>query len=348
MLIILLIIAAAVSVGLWLYDRGSALPYEAMAIFAIVLLNAIMGHVQQARAEQLVAGLHQMSAAHANVLCDGARQSIVSTELVPGDIILVEEGDAIPADARLIQSTALQVAESALTGESLPVSKDTAAIVDEAGLGDGHNMIFSGTAATYGHGRAVVTATGMRTEMGRIAGVLKGAANVTTPLQKELDWVGKGLAVVVVVIAVVMIATILPVEGVRGFSALLTCSSLASRLRWRPFRKACRQSGKGGSFAGRAAHGATECHHPPSRGGRDARLGKYHRLRQDRHADQEGDDGARRRHSEWPRDLYRYRLCARRRHEPGRRQAARRRAAVRAGPRTHRRRPCQQRGAARA
>ena len=219
-LVILLLVAALVSAGLWLYERDTALPYEAMAIFAIVLLNALMGYVQQSRAEQAVAALRQMSAAQANVVRDGERQSIPATELVPGDIILVEEGDTVPADARVIQSTALQTAEAALTGESLPVSKDIAAIADDGGLGDRHNMIFSGTAATYGRGRAVVTATGMQTQMGRIAGMLKEAPDETTPLQKELDRVGKLLGIIVVVIAVVMIATIILVEDVHGFSAI--------------------------------------------------------------------------------------------------------------------------------
>jgi P-type Ca2+ transporter type 2C len=220
LLVILLIIAASISAGLWLYERDSALPYEAIAIFAIVLLNALMGYVQQARAEQALAALQQMSAAHAGVIRDGTRQSIPATDLVPGDIILVEDGDSVPADGRLIHSTALQTAEAALTGESLPVSKDTAVITGEAALGDRHNMIFSGTAATYGRGRAVVTSTGMNTEMGRIAGMLKDAPDEITPLQKELDRVGKVLGVTVVVIALVMIATILLVQNVRGLSAI--------------------------------------------------------------------------------------------------------------------------------
>lgn len=120
----------------------------------------------------------------------------------------------------MIRSTALQAAEAALTGESLPVSKNIAAIAGEAALGDRRNMIFSGTVATYGRGRAVVTATGMQTEMGRIAGMLKEAPDETTPLQKELDRVGKLLGVTVVVIAIVMIATILLVQNVRGLSAI--------------------------------------------------------------------------------------------------------------------------------
>lgn len=219
-LVILLIVAASISAGLWLYERDAALPYEAVAILAIVLLNAVMGYVQQARAEQALAALQQMSAAHASIIRDGARQSIAAADLVPGDIILVEDGDSIPADGRLIRSTALKAAEAALTGESLPVSKNIAAIAGEAALGDRRNMIFSGTVATYGRGRAVVTATGMQTEMGRIAGMLKEAPDETTPLQKELDRVGKLLGVTVVVIAIVMIATILLVQNVRGLSAI--------------------------------------------------------------------------------------------------------------------------------
>jgi len=219
-LVILLLIATVISAGLWLYERESALPYEAMAIFAVVLLNAVMGYRQESRAEQAVAALRQMSAAHANVIRDGARQSILATEIVPGDIILIEEGDTVPADARLIESTALQTAEAALTGESLPVSKDTLPITAEVGLGDRHNMIFSGTAATYGRGRAVVVATGMQTQMGRIAGMLQEAPTETTPLQQELTRIGKLLGSIVIVIAVVMIATIILVEDVSGFSAM--------------------------------------------------------------------------------------------------------------------------------
>jgi Ca2+-transporting ATPase len=219
-LVILLLVATLISAGLWLYERDSSLPYEAIAIFAVVLLNAIMGYVQQSRAEEAMAALRQMTAAHANVVRDGARQSIPATEIVPGDIIVIEEGNTVPADARVIQSTALQTAEAALTGESLPVLKDDLPISEDVGLGDRDNMIFSGTVAVYGHGRAVVTATGMQTEMGRIAGMLKETPIDTTPLQKELHRVGKLLGVIVIAIAVVIIATILLVEDVRGFSAL--------------------------------------------------------------------------------------------------------------------------------
>src|SRR5213592_4860625 len=126
-----------------------------------------------------------------------------------------ETGRLSPVSA----ASALQMAEAALTGESLPVSKDIIPVAGEAALGDRTNMIFSGTAATYGRGKAVVTATGMQTEMGRIAGMLKEAPEETTPLQKELDRVGKMLGIVVVIIAVVMIVTIILVENVSGFSS---------------------------------------------------------------------------------------------------------------------------------
>ncbi len=219
-LVILLLIATAISTALWAIERDAALPYEAIAIFAVVLLNAAMGYIQESRAEAAVAALRAMSAADAEVVRDGQRISIASTDLVPGDIIVIEEGDTIPADGRLIESASLRTAEAALTGESLPVSKQVTPVDGNAPVGDRRNMVFSGTAATYGHGMAAVTATGMRTEMGRIAGLLKETRNETTPLQRELDRTGKVLGAAVSVIAVVIIATILVVEDVRSASAL--------------------------------------------------------------------------------------------------------------------------------
>ena len=192
-----------------------------MAILAVVLLNAILGYVQESRAEAAVAALRAMSAADATVIRGGERRSIAAAEIVPGDMLLIEEGDTIPADGRVVESTALQTAEAALTGESLPVTKDPVACAEDVALGDRHNMVFSGTAATYGHGKAIVTATGMQTEMGRIAGLLKETRDEATPLQRELDRTGKLLGLVVIVIAVVMIATIIVVENVRGLAAIL-------------------------------------------------------------------------------------------------------------------------------
>src|SRR5512139_211985 len=220
MLVILLLFAVAISAALWLHERESALPYEAIAILAVVVLNAVMGYVQESRAESAVAALRQMAAAKAQVVRDGSRQTVPASEVVPGDVLVIEEGDTVPADARVIQSTALHTAEAALTGESLPVAKDVDAIAADIGIGDRQNMVFSGTAASYGRGRAVVVATGMQTEMGRIAGLLKEAPAETTPLQRELDRVGKLLGLLVAVIAVVMVVTIVLVEDVRGLSAL--------------------------------------------------------------------------------------------------------------------------------
>jgi len=219
-LVILLLIATAISAGLWIYEREAALPYEALAILAVVLVNATMGYIQESRAEAAVAALRAMSAADATVVRDGARRSLPAAEIVPGDIVLIEEGDTIPADGRVLESTSLQTAESALTGESLPVTKDPGPIPDDVPLGDRANMVFSGTAVTYGHGTAVVTATGMQTEMGRIAGLLKATADEPTPLQRELDRTGKVLGAVVVAIAVVMSVTIIVLEDVHSAAAL--------------------------------------------------------------------------------------------------------------------------------
>ena len=217
---VLLLAATVISTGLWLYQRESSLPYEAIATFAIVLLIKILGYVHESRAASAVAALRHMAPAQTIVARDGTRRTVPAADIVPGDIIFIEEGDTIPADARLIHSIGLQTAEAALTGESLPVSKDIAPVVGDVGLGDRNNMVFSGTVATYGHGDAVVTATGMRTEMGRIAGMLRETPHETTPLQKELDRLGKRLGIIVVTIAVVMIATILLVQKARGFSAI--------------------------------------------------------------------------------------------------------------------------------
>ncbi|MBS0196519.1 MAG: cation-translocating P-type ATPase [Planctomycetes bacterium] len=223
LLVILLLIAAAISATIWLLERKSAFPYEALAILAVVILNAVMGFVQESRAETAMAALREMTAAEATVVRDGERRRVPAAEVVPGDLILIEEGDAIPADARLIREVALEAAEAALTGESLAVSKDTAPVFENAPdvvLGDRINMVFSGTSATYGHGAAVVTATGMLTEMGRIAGMMRSTAVDITPLQRELNRVGKVLGGVVIAIAVGMIVTIVLVEEVRGLSAL--------------------------------------------------------------------------------------------------------------------------------
>jgi Ca2+-transporting ATPase len=219
-LVILLLVATAVSIGVWYYERDAALPYEGLAILAVVLLNATMGFIQEARAEAAVAALRAMTADDATVIRDGERRNVHASELVPGDLLVVEEGDTIPADARVVVSASLRTSEAALTGESLPVSKDADPVGPDTTIGDRSNMLFNGTAATFGHGQAIVTATGMHTEMGRIAGMLRDEPSEQTPLQRELQHTGKVLGVIVVAIAVIMIATIVLAENIRGLGEL--------------------------------------------------------------------------------------------------------------------------------
>lgn len=218
-LVLLLIVAALISAGLWLYERDTTLPFEAIAILLIVFLNAVMGHVQQSRAEAAAEALRGMTAPQATVTRGGERRKIPADRLVPGDIILVEEGDMIPADARVVESSALHAAEAALTGESIPVAKHAGAVAADSPLGDRSNMLFSGTPIARGHGVAVVTATGMRTEMGRIAGMLEQTRDEGTPLQRDLDRVGRLLGAIVIAIAASMIGIIFLVSDVTSLTS---------------------------------------------------------------------------------------------------------------------------------
>ncbi len=208
-LVALLLVATLLSAGAWLLEHESELPFEAITILAVLLLNAVLGFVQEARAEQAVAALKRMTAPTATVIREGQRQKILASEVVPGDILLIEEGDAIAADGRVIEAIGLQVSEAALTGESLPVSKCVEPLSEAAGLGDRRNMVFAGTVVTYGRGRAVVTATGMRTEVGHIAGLLQRTEDTATSLQAEIARVSRALGTVVIAIAVLIIATVL-------------------------------------------------------------------------------------------------------------------------------------------
>ena len=190
-MIIILIIAAIVSFTVVVIEKNWGELFEPALILLIVVLNAIMGVMQESKAEKALDALKNMSAPHARVIRDGKEAVIEASQLVPGDIIKLEAGDFIPADARLIESVSLKSEESALTGESVPSEKDANAIVGEkAPLGDRSNMVFSGCSVTYGTALAVVTATGMDTEMGKIAGLLEGAGDSSTPLQKKLAQLG--------------------------------------------------------------------------------------------------------------------------------------------------------------
>jgi len=180
---------------------------EAIAIATIVLFAVILSFVQEYRAERAIEALRRMAAPTANVIRDGKENKVPARELVPGDIILLKAGDKVPADARVIQSFNLQVEEAALTGESVPVEKRTEALGEgEIGLGDRNNMVFSGTVVSYGRGRAVVTDTGMNTEFGKITGMLQEVETAKTPLQKNLDQVGKNLAKAAGVIVAIIVA----------------------------------------------------------------------------------------------------------------------------------------------
>src|SRR4030095_6725798 len=188
-LVIILLFAIVISVIEWLLQdpRESALPYEAIVISVIVILNALLGFFQEARAERSVRALMALAAPESTVVRDGERRRIPAHDIVPGDIVLVEAGDKIPADARIIEDANLRTDEAPLTGESLPVAKSPQPLARGGSRGARVNMLYSGTVATYGRGRAVVVATGMETEVGRIAGMLEAAEKEPTPLQQELE-----------------------------------------------------------------------------------------------------------------------------------------------------------------
>jgi Ca2+-transporting ATPase len=199
-LILILLVAVALSAAL-----GHAT--EAVVVTVIVLFAVVLGFVQEYRAERAIEALRELAAPTATVVRDGEEVELPARDLVPGDLVLVQAGDKVPADARVTESVNLQVEEAALTGESVPVSKRTEALDgDDVAVADRRNSLFAGTAVTYGRGRSLVVATGMETEFGRIAHLLQGIETAKTPLQRNLDRVAgvlarAGLAVVLVVVA---------------------------------------------------------------------------------------------------------------------------------------------------
>ena len=193
-LVIILIIAAVVSLALgeWI---------DAVAILVIVVLNAVVGVVQESKAEEALAALKKMSAPNAQVVRDGHQVSIPSAELVPGDIVMLEAGNYVPADMRLVETVNLKVEEASLTGESVPVEKEARALlVEDIPLGDRTNSAFMSTLISYGRGKGIVTGTGMNTEIGRIAEMLQSYEEEATPLQIKLDELAKWLGIVCLVI----------------------------------------------------------------------------------------------------------------------------------------------------
>jgi len=187
--VILLIVASLVSAALGDY-------VEAIAIMAIVVLNAVLGIIQEQRAEQALAALKKLAAPEAHVIRDGSRKSVPAYNLVPGDIVFLEAGNFIPADLRLLESVNLRVEEASLTGESLPVQKNAATVLDKnVPLGDRKNTTFMGTVVSYGRGRGVVVSTGMNTQLGLIATMLQNVEAEETPLQRRLDELGRTLSI---------------------------------------------------------------------------------------------------------------------------------------------------------
>jgi potassium/sodium efflux P-type ATPase len=208
-------------VAAWIADGADGIPYEAIVIAVIVVLNGALGFVQEARAEHAVAALQRLAAATAGVVRDGRLHRIPAADVVPGDVLVLEEGDAVSADARLADAASLVVAEAPLTGESAPVEKAAGTLEGPVALGDRVNMVFDGTAVTRGRGLAVVTATGMATEMGTIARLLGTTEEQRTPLQREVSRIGRMLGGAVIAIAVVVVAAILVTADIDTASDLV-------------------------------------------------------------------------------------------------------------------------------
>ena len=226
-MILILLIAAAISFTVAIVEGNPKEFFEPVLILLIVFINAILGVFQESKAEKALDALKNMSAPHARVIRDGKEMLISSSELVPGDIIRLEAGDFIPADARLLQSASLKAEESALTGESVPSEKDAEAVVaEDAPLGDRSNMVFSGCSVTYGTATAIVTATGMDTQMGKIADLLANDEAGQTPLQQKLAQLGKYLGFMALgACAIIFLVGIL--NGLEILHIFMTAVSLA-------------------------------------------------------------------------------------------------------------------------
>ncbi len=220
-LVVLLLAATVISAIVWLLEGAHGLPIEAIAILAIVVLNAVLGYVQESRAEAAVAALRAMTKVGATVMRDGVPLEVAAAELVPGDVLLLEAGDVVAADGRLVREISLSTAEGALTGESEPVDKRVDPVEEEAQIGDRTDMVYRGTVVSFGRGTAVVTATGMGTELGKIAGLLETVEEPQTPLQREIARVGRVIGIAVIAVAVVVIGSLLAVSDIHDTQQLI-------------------------------------------------------------------------------------------------------------------------------
>lgn len=239
-LVYLLLAATGISLVAWFVERaniqpgqeaGEALPFDAIVIVLILIVNAILGYIQEARAEQAVDALAKMTAPQTSVLRDGQVVRVNTSQIVPGDILVLGEGDTVSADGRLLQAASLRIAEASLTGESVPVGKKPETLESAKALGDRANMVFNGTSVTQGTGRAIVTGTGMNTQVGKIADMLSQTDEEDTPLQKEMTHVSKILGIAVCIIAALVLVALAVMEGFHDvhdvISSLLLAVSLA-------------------------------------------------------------------------------------------------------------------------
>jgi Ca2+-transporting ATPase len=220
-LIYLLLTAIAVSLVAWVIEGAHGVPIDGIVIAAIVILNAVLGYSQEAKAESAVAALGTMTAAASTVFRSGELKTVSSAQLVRGDVLVLGEGDAVGADARLVTASGLRIQEASLTGESEAVTKNHATLTEPASLGDRLNMVYKGTSVAQGVGRAVITGIGMATEVGAIADMLDATVEEPTPMQNEVNRIGKMLGIIVVIIALVVMITIVLVEGVTTPSDLV-------------------------------------------------------------------------------------------------------------------------------
>ena len=234
---IILLVAAAISAGVEIYHGIAAghmgFPSDVVIILAVVLINAILGVFQESKAEKAIEALQEIAAATSKVIRDGKQITVKSEDLVVGDIIVLEAGDAVPADARIIECASMKIEEAALTGESVPVDKRESALTaganGDVALGDRKNMVFMGSTVVYGRGKAVVTATGMETEMGKIADALANAQEGKTPLQIKLAGLSKILTYLVIGICVVIFGVKLFQDGL-GLEPVIESFMLAISL----------------------------------------------------------------------------------------------------------------------
>lgn len=278
-LIYVLLVAGTITAGLKEF-------VDAAVIFGVVVINAIVGFIQESKAEAALQGLRSMVHTHAKVVREGHEHTMPSEELVPGDLVLLAAGDKVPADLRLVRQTGLSVNESALTGESTPVHKDEVALPEGTPVADRRNIAYSGTLVTAGHGAGIVVATGAETELGEIHRLVGAAEVVATPLTAKLAWFSKFLTIAILGLAALTFG--------RGFAAPARCR--------RNVHRCDRAGGRGNSR--RSAHrrdhhlghrhgpdGQAPRGHSTSTRGGNAGQHHGHLRRQDRNADRESDDG---------------------------------------------------------